>query len=408
MEEQKWTEDNLKTPYFIIDETELAKNIRQLKAALTKYWDNAIIGYSFKTNSLPWLLHYFKDEGFFAEVVSDDEYELAKAIGFEKDKMIYNGVAKSKETFEEALQNNCVVNIDSHRELDWLKELNAGSTKVYEVGIRVNFDLEKHCPNETVMGNEGSRFGFCYENGELLKAVKRIVSLPNVRLTGLHLHNSTKTRSLNIYSTIAKMACEIKKTYALDLKYIDIGGGFFGGLINKPQFDDYLKCISTELSKEFKKEETTLIVEPGISLVASPIRYVSSVIDVNETNRNYFIITDGSNININPLQNKQMKFYHIKYQCSSQQKVIDKQVVSGFTCMEEDWLMILEYSPKLSVGDQIIYEKIGAYSLSLSPLFIKYFPAVYAKREGIITKVSEKWTAQQMIQSDGLHDKGII
>ena len=41
------------------------------------YWQNYIIGYSYKTNALPWLISYLNDQGCFAEVVSDDEYKLA-------------------------------------------------------------------------------------------------------------------------------------------------------------------------------------------------------------------------------------------------------------------------------------------------------------------------------------------
>lgn len=32
---------------------------------------------------------------------------------YEKDKIFYNGVANSKETFVEAIKNGCIVNIDS-------------------------------------------------------------------------------------------------------------------------------------------------------------------------------------------------------------------------------------------------------------------------------------------------------
>ncbi|CAM5184319.1 Diaminopimelate decarboxylase OS=Ureibacillus acetophenoni OX=614649 GN=SAMN05877842_104134 PE=3 SV=1 [Ureibacillus acetophenoni] len=232
-----------------------------LKNALRKYWNNYIIGYSVKTNSLPWLLEYFKDNGCFAEVVSDDEYELVKAIGYQKTKLVYNGVIKSKETFLEAIENGCIVNIDNHRELDWLLELEQRKGKKYEVGLRVNFNLENYCPNESVMGDEGGRFGFSYENGNLKEAIDYINGLKNVTLTGLHFHTSTKTRSLNIYRSISIVACEIKRNYSLNLKYIDVGGGFYGGLKDKPQFDDYIKVISDELSKEFNRNDIVLIVK---------------------------------------------------------------------------------------------------------------------------------------------------
>lgn len=123
---------------------------------------------------------------------------MAASIGVKKNHVIYNGVAKSKETFLEAVRNHAIVNIDSEYEIDWLDELNVieaneGERKIeYDVGIRVNFDLESYCPGQTQCGEDGERFGFCYENGELKRAIDRIES-KGVKVSGLHLHKSSKT-----------------------------------------------------------------------------------------------------------------------------------------------------------------------------------------------------------------------
>ena len=42
------------TPYFVIDENQLMKDFQMLKSSLETSWGNYRIGYSFKTNSLPW------------------------------------------------------------------------------------------------------------------------------------------------------------------------------------------------------------------------------------------------------------------------------------------------------------------------------------------------------------------
>lgn len=390
--------NDFESPYFLIDERELQTNINNLKTALETYWNNYVIGYSFKTNSLPWLANYFRNNGFFAEVVSDDEYQLAITMGYEKNKLVYNGPLKSKNTFLEAIRNGSIVNIDSRRELCWLEELDQSSDEKYEVGIRVNFELEKYCPDETAAGTAGSRFGFCYENDDLVKAIEYINKLKNISLSGIHFHCSTKTRSLKVYRTISKIACEIKRAYALDLKYVDIGGGFFGGLKDKPQFNDYLEVISEELSKEFNIEGTILVIEPGTSLVSSPVSFITSVIDIKHTRMNNYVVTDGSRINIDPLMRKSQYFFHIEYKDDSMRDIIKTQVISGFTCMENDRLFVLENHPQLLAGDRIIYEKAGAYTMCLSPLFIKYFPAVYVKQDQDVYKIRDRWTVNEYIQ----------
>ena len=279
----------MKTPYFLINKDDLEVGLHKLEESLQQSWPNYIIGYSYKTNALPWVIEYFRNHGCYAEVVSDDEYNLAKSIGAKH--IIYNGIAKSKETFLEAVRNHSIVNIDAEYEIEWLDELGEGH---YEVGIRVNFDLEKYCPGQTQCGDEGERFGFCYENGELKRAIERIEN-QGVKVVGLHLHKSSKTRMPDIYKAIANVAVEISEAYKLKLSYVDIGGGFFGGLKTKPQFPEYFEMISAILKKRFKPQETMLIVEPGMALIGTPVDYVSTVKDIKKSTRN---ITKGSSVRI--------------------------------------------------------------------------------------------------------------
>ena len=83
-----------KTPYYVIHREEIDVNFKKLENALKKYWNNYIIGYSYKTNALPWIIKHFDSLGCFAETVSEDEYNLAKLIGVQNGIIIYNGPIK--------------------------------------------------------------------------------------------------------------------------------------------------------------------------------------------------------------------------------------------------------------------------------------------------------------------------
>ena len=179
--------ESLITPCFIVDEKELKENIESLHDALKQTWDNYIIGYSYKTNSLLWIINYLKQQGVYAEVVSDLEFKLAKEINYDYKKIIFNGPNKGKKIFIDSIKKGSIVNIDSHRELEWLKE--ERFDEEVSVGIRVNFNLEKECPGETAMGLDGGRFGFSLENGDLEKVVKEIDELENVKVSGIHLQD---------------------------------------------------------------------------------------------------------------------------------------------------------------------------------------------------------------------------
>ncbi|EIF2807773.1 pyridoxal-dependent decarboxylase [Clostridium perfringens] len=386
---------NLKTPCFIINENELKKNIDNMHSSLRKTWGNYIIGYSYKTNSLPWIINYLKENSVYAEVVSDLEYNLAKKINYDSKRIIFNGPNKGKKTFINALKEGAIINIDSSREIDWLSD--EEFNKDIKVGIRVNFDLEKECPNETAMGLDGGRFGFSLENGSFNKAVKRINNIKNVKVVGIHLHNSTKTRSLKIYKTLAKKANEIADMFDYELEYIDIGGGFFGGLETKPSYYEYMKTIADELSKKFDKNKTKLIVEPGASIIASPISFLCEVIDVKDTYAKRIVTVNGSRNNIDPLMRKESYFLDLLIE--KERKSVKEQIICGYTCMENDRLLAIRDNNELLVGDKLLFNKVGSYTMCLSPLFIEYFPIVYLENDkSEFICVREKWTVDEYMQ----------
>ena len=387
--------ESLITPCFIVDEKELKENIESLHDALKQTWDNYIIGYSYKTNSLLWIINYLKQQGVYAEVVSDLEFKLAKEINYDYKKIIFNGPNKGKKIFIDSIKKGSIVNIDSHRELEWLKE--ERFDEEVSVGIRVNFNLEKECPGETAMGLDGGRFGFSLENGDLEKVVKEIDELENVKVSGIHLHNSTKTRSLNIYKVLARKACEISKLFDYELEYVDIGGGFFGGLENKPSYYNYMKVISDELRKCFNSKYTKLIVEPGAALIASPVSFMCEVVDVKDTYNNRIVTVNGSRNNIDPLMHKNNYFLEINY--NSKKNKIKEQIICGYTCMENDRLIKLSDKEELSIGDRVLFNKVGSYTMCLSPLFIEYFPTVYLKNiDNEFKCIREKWDVKEYIQ----------
>lgn len=380
-----------KTPYYVIDQKSLDDNFEKLERALKKHWSNFIIGYSYKTNALPWIIRHFDRLGCYAEVVSEEEYRLAKLVGVKKGNLIYNGPIKTKETFLEAIRDGCIVNIDSEREIDWLDEL---PRKNRVIGIRVNFDIERMCPGQSQCPEEGGRFGFCYENGEFSRAVTMLQE-KGARVSGLHLHTSSKSRGLDIYRAIAMVACDIQKEFRLDLDYVDVGGGFFGGLPTKPQFDEYMALMADILSTQFDKGRTSLIIEPGMAVIGAPVRYVTTVIDVKDTQYNRFVVTDGSRTSIDPLMSKSSYFH--SYERSADSSIVPKQIICGYTCMEHDRLFEAIEEPALLPGDRIIYDKVGAYTMCLTPLFIKYFPDVYVERDGVFIKVREAWRPEDYL-----------
>ena len=56
-------------------------------------------------------------------------------------------------------------------------------------------------------------------------------------------------------------------------------------------------------------------------------------------------------------------------------KVPEQQINCGSTCLEYDRMFKIDGGDTLlKVGDQIIFNRVGAYTMALTPLFIHYFP----------------------------------
>ena len=131
----------LETPYFLLDLQRLEKNLHNMQNAFRSIWPKFEIGYSFKTNNLPWIVSWMKEQNVFAEVVSTPEYELAKYVGYDDSRIIINGPNKGFKTIKNILKAGGIVNLDSFEEIAYIKDniLELGNI---EIGVRINFDLE--------------------------------------------------------------------------------------------------------------------------------------------------------------------------------------------------------------------------------------------------------------------------
>ncbi len=379
------------TPFFLLKEKIMRENIKGFQSALDELWPNSLIAYSIKTNALPWILSWMNDHGVYAEAVSDEEYQLAQLSGFSADHIVFNGPIKSDTYLRRALQEGSIVNIDSKRELNYLtsKKLNTP----LNLGIRVNVNPALFDGGSDIgFMEDGFRFGFSVENGDFSKAVNEIKkAYGDIRL-GLHMHVNSITRSVNVYKTIARFAAFIIEKYINNPSFIDIGGGFFGGVPGKPSPAEYIVEIKKELEQTVDTRAVKLIIEPGSAAIGSAIELHTSVTDVKDTACARIITTDGSRIFIDPLWKK--KTY--MHSTDSEKEPFARQIVCGYTCMDHDRIMTLENEPELSEGDHIVYHRVGNYTVTFGGPFIKPVPPVYVENENGRTLIRKRMTAEDI------------
>lgn len=170
-----------------------------------------------------------------------------------------------------------------------------------------------------------------------------------------------------------------------------LGGGYYGIMDNKPTFNQYFSSIAKKLEIYFDLSKTTVIVEPGNAIVASCLDFISEVIDVKKI-RNFHIVTiDGSRNDIDPFYKKNNYSYSLLLSHNTIKSCVNTQIVAGGTCLEYDKLFKIDNQQLLSVGDKIIFRSVGAYTMTLSPLFIRFFPNVYLFKDGQYSLIRKSW-----------------
>ncbi|MBR3376582.1 MAG: pyridoxal-dependent decarboxylase [Mogibacterium sp.] len=379
----------IETPYFLIKEELLEHNIESYRRALKELWSNSIIAYSVKTNSLPWILKWMNNHEVYAEVVSDEEYKLALLSGYSDDRIVFNGPIKTGKYLKKAFNGGAVLNIDSRFELDYIiKEKPSFNGPI---GIRVNVNPNIFNPDDVGYQEDGFRFGFSEENGELSKALDSLKNASGNTRIGLHMHVNSITRSVNVYRAIAKYAADIIIKHSLQPAYIDIGGGFFGGVPGKATPLEYIGAIKRELEKAVSPENTQLIIEPGSAFIGSAMELHTSVLDVKDTSHGRIVTTDGSRIYIDPLWKKNNYLYTIE----TTGALFHRQVICGYTCMDHDRIMVIENKPELHVGDRIVYHRVGNYTVTFGGPFIRPNPPVYSMNEDEIKLVRKQMTVEE-------------
>ena len=357
--------------FYILDTNTFVHNYSALTESFREYYQPFNIAYSYKTNYTPRLCKIVDDLGGFAEVVSEMELELALRIGVHAGKIIWNGPIKNFKKVEELLLNGGIVNIDSSSEAKSILRIAKAHPNIdINVGIRCNYDV-----GDGVL----SRFGFDVNDPELDIVLKTIADTANINLVSLHAHFAKRSpeywtmRAKGLLNMYKRITCD----YSFDIKYIDLGGGIYGNMpnslcqqlgIGSISFFDYASRAANVFSSYFNDFEKPpmLIIEPGSALTGDCMEYICKIKTIKEIRGKIFVTTSGSQKNISmgginpPLR---------IVSSGNKQKMCSNADIVGYTCIEGDVLQ-KDYNGPLAVGDYIVIDNCGSYSLVMKPPFI--------------------------------------
>lgn len=363
--------------FYLLDSVRFQENFSRLTQAFRAYYPKTTIAYSYKTNYVPRYCELVSQLGGYAEVVSSMEMMLALKLGVPASKIFFNGPYKEHLHVLSLLEAGGIVNVDSWEELQCIArsaEMHKGEP--YKLGLRCNFDVQ-----DGVI----SRFGFDTGSQVFLDALACIEENSNIKLVGLHCHFAT--RSLDCWNNRTQGMIALIDNYFKDrltqLEYISLGGGIFGHMttelqsqfpVSIPEFEDYALAAALPLANYFGNlnlyRSPTLIIEPGTALVNDAMKYACQVNSIKQVSGKVIVSLTGSSYNINPNPNRK----NVPINCYPDLNAdVRMELVGadfgGYTCIEGDYLY-RGFSGNLAVGDFIVFDNVGSYSVVMKPPFI--------------------------------------
>lgn len=397
------------SPFYVVDRQTFEANFEDLSNTFQSRYSPFILAYSYKTNYLPYLCQIIKEKGGWAEVVSRMEYDLALKIGCNPKKIIFNGPVKTTEDIMFAMNNGTLVNIDSETELDLItKYAKSHPNKPVSVGLRINIGLSDETGRSRIQNSlKVGRFGLDPKHIESsIINYQSSMQGNNLKIISLHGHTSTTDRSPWCFQVITKTLCEIAQTHFPEsVKYLNVGGGFFGRMHpdmpfrNTPSFDEYADVVCKTLNDNpwVKQKNPTLVIEPGVAMVANAVSFFTKVVSVKSIRDKTFVTVDGSAFNTKPTFHSINMPHQVILQ--DRNNPVQSYDVVGSTCMEKDIILKEIADPLPQPGDFIVIENVGAYTLVMTPSFINPAPAILANEKGTYKLVRKKRTLDEIFSN---------
>ena len=296
--------DKIATPFYYYDMDLFRRTVDTASELAQQY--GIKVHYAVKANVERRMLEYISSKGFGADCVSGNEVLHAHDCGFPADKIVYAGVGKSDKEIYNALQLGIeAFNCESLQEIYVINEMAHVHGLKANVSVRINPDIDAHTHKYVTTGLYENKFGISqHEFDKLIDILKKS---GHINFIGLHFHiGSQITRVDEVFALECQRVNDIVAYFernGLKVNNINLGGGL-GVDYDDPDenpiadFGTWFRTISENI---VRREDQTVHVEPGRSLVAQCGTLISRVLFVKSGETKNFLIMDaGMNDLIRP------------------------------------------------------------------------------------------------------------
>ena len=401
------------TPLYVFDEKDIRNNCKAFKEAFDEYYDgNALVLYASKAFSCKEMYRLVNSEGLGTDVVSGGELYTALSAGFPAEKIYFHGNNKTPYEIGYALDSKIGrIVADNIYELETIDRIAGEKGIKAKVLFRIKPGIDAHTHDFIKTGQIDCKFGFALENGEAYEAVKKITTLENTQLIGIHCHIGSQIFETEPFVLAADVmlnfADKIRKDFGITLEELNLGGGYGIKYVDsdKPVSEnESIKLLCTAVKKacnEYDYPLPKLLIEPGRSIVGAStltlykIGCVKTIKDI----RTYVSVDGGMS------DNPRYALYGAKYEMIVANKANKPKdfeaTVAGKCCESGDLIGENVKIQTPEVNDTLAVLATGAYNYSMSSNYNRIpRPAAVMVNDGKARLIINRETYEDIIRND--------
>jgi diaminopimelate decarboxylase len=360
------------TPAYIVAEDDLRARARAfVQAGRDASHGDFHVVFASKAFPCTAVLELFAQEGLWCDVASGGELHLALHSGFQPERIVLHGNAKSEAELRMALRHRVgLIVLDNFDEIDRLERLvaegelldrtdGAGAAAGQPVLVRVTPDVRGETHEKISTGQADSKFGFAMVDAR--QAIARVQRVQGLALQGLHAHIGSQLLELHPFRR------EVEELATLgDFPVWDLGGGlgvqYTAAQPAPPSIEEYVATIVQATQAHRGASNGRLLIEPGRALSANAGVTLYTVESVKRNVSRWVAVDGGMSDNLRPM------LYGAAYEAHVADRMYGATscVLAGKHCESGDVLVgdALLDDPK--PGDVIVTPATGAYGYAMA------------------------------------------
>lgn len=341
------------SPLLVLSLDEVKRNYNVLK----EYLPRVHVHYAIKANPHPAILKVMNELGSRFDVASAGEMRTLSAMGVSGDRMIYANPVKLGVGFKAC--NECGVR---KMTFDSASELEKISKQCPEAIVLLRLRID----NSSAHVDLNKKFGASRENA---LALMQLAKEKGLDIAGIAFHVGSQTVSADPYLhalDIAREVFEEAKAVGINLRIMDIGGGF---PIPEPKvkfnLPEMLKQINARLDEDFADVE--IWSEPGRYICGTAVNLITSVVGVTERGgQPWYFLDEGLYGSFSGIIFDQWDF---KLICFKEGEERVAATFAGPSCDSLDIMFRGRLTVPLELGDLILVPSCGAYTSASATTF---------------------------------------